>query len=49
MIDSVELVMEGKSSKTDENKRHSGALSWKDKKAIINLPIINVSSSGSNI
>ena len=33
MIDSVETVMEGKSSKTDENKRRSGALPWKDKEA----------------
>ena len=40
MIDSVEIVMEGQSSKTDENKRHSGALSWKDKK-VRNKPFNN--------
>ena len=31
MTDSVDLVMEGKSSKTEEYKRYSGALPWKDK------------------
>ena len=31
MTDSVEAVMEGKSSKTDKNKRYYGALSGKDK------------------
>ena len=34
MTDSVESVIEGKSSiRTDENKRYSGALPWKDKEA----------------
>ena len=33
MTDSVDLVVEGKSSKTDEYKRYSGALPWKDKEA----------------
>ena len=33
MTDSVKSVMEGKSSKTDENKRYFGALPWKDKEA----------------
>ena len=31
MTDSVDLVMEGISSKTDEFKRYTGALPWKDK------------------
>ena len=33
VVDSVETVRESKSSKTDENKRYSGALPWKDKEA----------------
>ena len=33
VTDSVESVIEGKSSKTDENKRYSGALPGKDKEA----------------
>ena len=33
MTDLVESVIEGKSSKTDENKRYSGALPGKDKEA----------------
>ena len=40
MIDSVETVRESKSSKTDKNKRHSGAVPWKDKEAK-NKPVNN--------
>ena len=33
VTDSVESVIEGKSSKTEKNKRYSGALPGKDKEA----------------
>ena len=43
MTDSVESVIAGRSSKTDENKRSFEALPWKDKEAK-NKPFKNYQS-----